>query len=88
MCNDKSSKCPGCAACLGEDTDPLPTLQYGDERREKGRQFQILVLFFCTLALSVLIFWAALCWARGLMIGTNLPLPPYSVDEATGEVMK
>ena len=45
-------------------------------------------LYAVTALVILLIFLCAAFWARSQAIGTNLPLAPYSVDEASGEVMK
>jgi len=71
-----------------EDNRPLPRLCYGDERRESKRKFQIIVLTVSIIVVGLATAGAAVYWARHQVIGTNLPLPPYSVDEASGRVLK
>jgi predicted membrane-bound mannosyltransferase len=62
-----------------------------EAERAKARKevFMGAVVLVCAVVLACVFFYGACNWARGLWkTGTELPVAPYSMDEATGEVMK
>jgi hypothetical protein len=61
---------------------------YANRAEERKHTAKRVILYAVTaLVIGAAFLWAVL-WARSQEIGTNLPLAPYSIDEATGEVMK
>lgn len=70
-----------------EYVDPQWRL-YADRAAERGIACKRIALVCVVALVAAGIFFGAVRWARSQVIGTNLPLAPYSIDEATGEVMK
>jgi hypothetical protein len=63
-------------------------LMYACRAERRGMACKRIVLVCAVALIAAGIFFGAVRWARIQVIGTNLPLAPYSIDEATGEVMK
>ena len=56
---------------------------------ERKRAFAAAVTLVCATVLACVVFYSACKWAGNLCkTGTELPVAPYSIDEATGEVLK
>ena len=72
---------------------PEPSLVWSalteTERKERSRFWQRVVVTVCLIGIAEACIYGIGRWAIDRMtLGTNLDLPPYSMDEFTGEVIK